>query len=372
MNHEVNDIKPSSLSHIVGQRSVVDQVRVALDACFQDNRRMDHCLLVGPPGLGKSALANIVAQEMATEFHEVLGQSIVTPADLNALLLLAKEKSVIHIDEAHELKKEYQTCLYLALDQRKLLLPGGKNVQSLPLNDFTLLLSTTDEYCLLQPLRDRMRLVLRFTESNREPFNLTRVTTRDVTDFRSYLHREKKQAVASVNRALVLIRKFFDWAVQQNAAPMNPAKAVKELRRQQLAPKGLDRADVRRLLREIELRQDIRGSAIFHLLLYTGCRVSDLVNLELSDLMISERAGSVVFRHGKGNKQRTVPLPLAARKAMQVYLETRPPVAEGNVFIGERGPIGSVRLGESTFRCLPPARKHRLGSILPACGSSAD
>ncbi len=178
-----------------------------------------------------------------------------------------------------------------------------------------------------------------FTESNREPFNLTRVTTRDVIDFRAYLHREKKQAVASVNRALVLIRKFFDWAVAQGAVPTNPAKAVKELRRQQLAPKGLDRADVRRLLREVELRQDIRGSAIFHLLLYTGCRVSDLVNLELSDLLISERAGSVVFRHGKGNKQRTVPLPLAARKAMHVYLEARPPVAENNVFIGVRGPI---------------------------------
>lgn len=162
MNHEVNDIKPSSLSHIVGQKSVVDQVKVALDACFQDTRRMDHCLMVGPPGLGKSALANIISQEMATEFHEVLGQSIASPADLNALLLLAKDKSIIHIDEAHELKKEYQTALYLALDQRKLLLPGGKNVQSLPLNDFTLLLSTTDEYCLLQPLRDRMRLVLRF------------------------------------------------------------------------------------------------------------------------------------------------------------------------------------------------------------------
>jgi Holliday junction DNA helicase RuvB len=162
MNHEVNDVKPTSLNHIVGQRSVVDQVRVAIDASFQDGRRMDHCLMVGPPGLGKSALANIVAQEMASDYHEVLGQSIVTPADLNALLLLAQEKSIIHIDEAHELKKEYQTCLYLALDQRKLLLPGGKNVQSLPLNDFTLLLSTTDEYCLLQPLRDRMRLLLRF------------------------------------------------------------------------------------------------------------------------------------------------------------------------------------------------------------------
>jgi len=162
MNHEVNDIKPTSLNHIVGQGSVVAQVQVALDAAFQDNRRMDHCLMVGPPGLGKSALANVVAQELATDFHEILGQSITAPADLNALLLLAKEKAVVHIDEAHELRKDFQTALYLALDQRKILLAGGKTIQSLPLNDFTLLLSTTDEFSLLQPLRDRMRLLLRF------------------------------------------------------------------------------------------------------------------------------------------------------------------------------------------------------------------
>jgi site-specific recombinase XerD len=74
-------------------------------------------------------------------------------------------------------------------------------------------------------------------------------------------------------------------------------------------------------------------------MLYTGCRVSDLVNLELPDLMIGERNGSVVFRHGKGNKQRTVPLPLLARSAMQVYLETRPSIGCLGVFIGERGPI---------------------------------
>jgi Holliday junction DNA helicase RuvB len=162
VNHEVNDIKPTSLSHIVGQRSVVNQVRVALDAAFQDGRKMENSLMVGPPGVGKSALANVIAQEMATDFHEVLGQSIAAPSDLNALLLLAQDKSVVHIDEAHELRKDFQTALYMALDQRKLLLSGGKNIQSLPLNDFTLLLSTTDEFCLLQPLRDRMRLLLRF------------------------------------------------------------------------------------------------------------------------------------------------------------------------------------------------------------------
>lgn len=159
---EINDVAPTSLNHIIGQRSVVDQVRVALDAAFEDGRKLDSCMLVGPPGCGKSTLARVLAAEMATDFNEVIGQSISTPADLNSFLLTAKEKSVCHIDEAHELRKDFQTALYLAIDQRKLFMGGGKSVQSLPISDFTLLLSTTDEYCLLQPLRDRMRLVLRF------------------------------------------------------------------------------------------------------------------------------------------------------------------------------------------------------------------
>lgn len=162
-SNEVNDVRPSSLSHIVGQDSVKAQVAVALDAAFADNRSFDHALLVGPPGLGKSALASVIAQEMATEFHEVLGQSIASPADLNALLLNAQDKDVVHIDEAHELRRDYQTALYLALDKRTVFINGGKSntPQGIPLANFTLLLSTTDEYCLLQPLRDRCRLLLR-------------------------------------------------------------------------------------------------------------------------------------------------------------------------------------------------------------------
>jgi holliday junction DNA helicase RuvB len=159
---EINEFSPTSLNHIVGQTSVVQQVQTAIDASFQDGRKMDSCLLLGAPGLGKSALARIIAAEMATDFHEVLGQSITSPCDLNAFLLAAKTNSVCHIDGAHQLRKEYQTGLFLAIDQRKLMLSGGKQIESLPIADFTLLLSTTDEYCLLQPLRDRMRLVLRF------------------------------------------------------------------------------------------------------------------------------------------------------------------------------------------------------------------
>jgi Holliday junction DNA helicase RuvB len=159
---EVNDVAPSSIAHIIGQRSVVEQVKVGIDAAFQDQRRFDHSLLVGPPGMGKSALAGVIAQEMATDFHEVLGQSLITPGDLNGLLLKASAKAVVHIDEAHELPKQIQTALYLALDKRNVFINGGSSITAIPVEDFTLLLSTTDEYNLLQPLRDRMRLVLRF------------------------------------------------------------------------------------------------------------------------------------------------------------------------------------------------------------------
>src|SRR5580704_800389 len=115
---DVGGVRPSSLSHLIGQRSVIEQVKVALDAAQMDANKMDSALLVGPPGVGKSALAGVIAQEMASELHEVLGQSIKTPADLNALLLAAKEKDIVHIDEAHELDKRFQTALYLATDQQ--------------------------------------------------------------------------------------------------------------------------------------------------------------------------------------------------------------------------------------------------------------
>jgi site-specific recombinase XerD len=178
-----------------------------------------------------------------------------------------------------------------------------------------------------------------FYSANQEPFTTKRVTVRDITDFRDHLRREQGQAVSTVNRALVTLRRFLAWLEDKTHIPANPAKAVKELKRQQLAPKGLDRSQIRSLLREVELREDIRAGAVFNLMLYTGCRVGDLVNLELHDALLSDRSGSVIFRHGKGNKQRTVPVPLPARRALQGWLDIRPAVASSNLFVGERGAL---------------------------------
>ena len=148
-----------------------------------------------------------------------------------------------------------------------------------------------------------------FSTANREPFVVGRVTTRDVADFRDHLRRQQGQAVATVNRSLVAVRKFFEWLADRGHVAANPAKRVKELRRQQLAPKGLEKSQVRRLLRELELRGDVRATAIFSVMLYGGLRVADVAGLELHDLMLSERSGSLVLRNGKGNKQRVCRCP---------------------------------------------------------------
>jgi Holliday junction DNA helicase RuvB len=162
---------------------------------------LDHALLVGPPGVGKSALANVLAAEMATELHEVIGQSISSPSDLNALLLGARDKDVIHVDECHEMAKEYQTALYLALDKQKVFLNGGgkgRSPQSIPVADFTLLLSTTDEYYLLQPLRDRMKLTLRFEFYS--PDELTQVALQRCQAYRWDVDEQVFPAIAARSR----------------------------------------------------------------------------------------------------------------------------------------------------------------------------
>jgi holliday junction DNA helicase RuvB len=191
---DINDIRPTSISHIIGQKHVREVVALGLDYAHQENKKFDHAMLVGPPGLGKTNFATIISMEMATDFTELLGQSFGSVADLNQVLLSATPRSIVFIDEVHEMSKSLQTTLYLALDQRKILIPGGKNgsaPMSIPIQDFTLLLATTDEYLLLQPLRDRMKLTLRFS---------------------FYSADELTQIVASRSRGL-------DWNVDEEVFP---------------------------------------------------------------------------------------------------------------------------------------------------------
>lgn len=159
---EINDVAPTSLSHVAceSNRGVIEQCRVAIDAAFEDDRRLDDILLTGPPGVGKSSLSFVLSQEMAVPFHEVLGQNLRTAADLNNLLLSCESKSICLIDEVHEAPPAIQTALYMALDKRQIMVRGGSSIQALPVADFTLIAATTEPYQILEPLRQRAKLHL--------------------------------------------------------------------------------------------------------------------------------------------------------------------------------------------------------------------
>jgi holliday junction DNA helicase RuvB len=161
VNHE--NVRPTSLRHLVGMQKIKDQVQVAIDASFADGANFPNTLLISEPGLGKSELVSVIHHEMAVDLHTVLGISIGHVADLNGLLLGAQDKDIIYVNEADSLKPEFQVALYLAIDQGKVVLSGGKSgrsPQSIPIPNVTIILDSNFEFSLLPALRDRMKQTL--------------------------------------------------------------------------------------------------------------------------------------------------------------------------------------------------------------------
>jgi Holliday junction DNA helicase RuvB len=156
---DLRDIQPTSFSHVVGQSHVTQALKIAVDASFHERKRLDEVLLCGPPGLGKSALVGVLAQELAVPFTEILAQSITNAAELNSVLLSASE-GILFLDEIHLLSAVNQHSILQVLDKRRLFIGGGKSIQSIPVEPFTLVGATTDPDGVIGPLIDRFRMVL--------------------------------------------------------------------------------------------------------------------------------------------------------------------------------------------------------------------
>lgn len=153
---------PPTLDHVIGQQKVVAKLKVAVESSFFDGEvPLPHILLTGPPGTGKTMLSKVLSKEMASEFYEILGQTIVSPQALNGFLMSPESaNSILFIDECHEMSPWIQTALYKAIEEGCVFLANEmqQKVQKLKLQPFTLILATTDPQRLLQPLRDRIKL----------------------------------------------------------------------------------------------------------------------------------------------------------------------------------------------------------------------
>ena len=168
--NEVNDCRPQVIEHFVGQKQVVTRSKIALESAWNQGTKLPHILMQGGPGLGKTELSHILAREMGCELHEQLAQNIKDPKDLHAFLLTPKDREVVLLDEIHELPPIAQTTLYRAMENQQIFLDckRGKKSRPLKIANFTVLGATTDPQKLLQPLRDRFKLVLDYQFYNEQ------------------------------------------------------------------------------------------------------------------------------------------------------------------------------------------------------------
>lgn len=158
-------LRPQNLSGYIGQKTIVDNIKVYMEAAKKNSRQLDHLLLAGPPGLGKTTLSQIVANEMGVKIFITSGPAIEKKGDLAGLLTSLKEKDVLFIDEIHRLNASVEESLYSAMEDFffDIMLGEGAHAKSmrLPIEPFTLIGATTKTGSLSSPLRDRFQIVFR-------------------------------------------------------------------------------------------------------------------------------------------------------------------------------------------------------------------
>src|SRR5216110_1688793 len=158
-------LRPKFLREFVGQTKVKENLAIAIEAARSRGEALDHVLLYGPPGLGKTTLATIIANELGVAFQQTSGPTLQIKGDLTAILTNVREKQVLFIDEVHRLQPALEEILYSALEDYKLDIIVGQGpsarTHTLDVRPFTFVAATTRAGLLSAPLRSRFGIVLR-------------------------------------------------------------------------------------------------------------------------------------------------------------------------------------------------------------------
>jgi holliday junction DNA helicase RuvB len=255
-------LRPKRLAEFIGQQKVKDNLSVAIEAATSRGETLDHVLLYGPPGLGKTTLATIIANEMGAAYQQTSGPVLQIKGDLTAILTNVQEKQVLFFDEVHRLQPVLEEILYSALEDYKLDIMIGQGpsarTHTLDVPPFTFVAATTRAGLLSAPLRSRFGIVLRLEFYSAD--ELAVVVKRSAEILGIQVDHEGAMEIACrargtpriVNR---LLRRVRDYAQVRGAGHIDKSTAQAALQMLEVDKHGFDELDRRLLLTIIEKYQ---------------------------------------------------------------------------------------------------------------------
>ena len=250
-NNNLNLARPITLQEFIGQEELKSSLRIAIDASIYRKEPLEHTLLYGQPGLGKTTLAFLIAHEMNTKCRIANAPAIERPRDVVGLLLGLKEGEVLFIDEIHRLNRLTEELLYSAMEDFRLDLTMGANrgarCRTINLPRFTLIGATTKLASISAPLRDRFGMSQKiefytYDELKQIIFNFSRLINLNLDDEASYNLAKISRGTPRI--ALRLLRRVRDYAQVVNNTNVISVNLIKKaLNSYQIDEKGLDSLD---------------------------------------------------------------------------------------------------------------------------------
>ena len=243
-------LRPKTLEYFTGQKTICQNLEVFISAAKSRGEPLDHVLLSGPPGLGKTTMAQVIANEMGSAIKITSGPIMTKPGDLAAILTNMNEKDVLFIDEIHRMHPAVEEMLYPAMEDFKIdiLIGEGQSAKSLRLDipPFTIVAATTRLGLLSQPLRERFGIPLRFDFYTIE--ELSAIIERNASLMEFEIEEDAAFEIARRSRgtprvAYRLLRRVRDFSVVSGSNVVNLEIAEKSLNQLNVDPIGLDSED---------------------------------------------------------------------------------------------------------------------------------